>query len=165
MAIESELKFRVRDFSAIRKRLKQLGAKRISSYFEHNTLFRAPQGFTLRLRKKHGKGILTLKGPLLPGAVKRREEIEAAVSYPQAFQTLRALGIRFVYEKRREEWKFKNAVIALDALPILGKVIEIEAAPAAVKTVAKKLGLKNGTKASYIDLFKKAKPGKKRFTF
>ena len=166
MAIETELKFRVRDFKTIRTRLRKLGAKRVGRHKEENTLFHARPGFTLRMRKINVRGILTTKGRKLPGRAKRRPELETEVPYAPVFRVLSLLGIRIVYQKKREDWTYRNCLISLDELPVIGKFVEIEARnESRIKAVAQALKLGRGTKISYPQLFNRAAPKRKSFRF
>jgi adenylate cyclase class 2 len=55
---------------------------------------------------------------------------------------LNALGLarRFRYQKRREEWRWGNCIIALDETPI-GRFVEIEADPGEIRRAVVALGL------------------------
>ena len=166
MAIETELKFRVHDFGPVRQRLKKLGAKRVAQYKEENTLFHTHPGHTLRLRKKNGCGILTVKGLKLPGRAKRRPELETLVLYKPLLKVLSLLGIRIIYQKKREDWKYKSALISLDTLPKIGKWVEIEArSESTIQNIAKKLRIGRGTKESYPKLLTSGAPKRKSFRF
>ena len=130
---EIEVKLRVEDPAALRRRLARLKLRpaRAGRVHEHNTLFDTPQGGLaqhgqlLRIRKEDLAGkprtargaVLTYKGPAVPGAgqpqagkgrYKIREELEAAVADPERLRLiLERLGLRgwFRYEKYRTSYR------------------------------------------------------------
>jgi adenylate cyclase class 2 len=117
-------------------------------------------GTALRVRTDGEHAYLTFKGPVLPGPLKAREEIETeAASSPAMLAILAALGYApvFRYEKYREEYTATGAVVAIDETPI-GAFIEIEGEPAAIHTLAGRLGFgpAHFVTASYRALFVEA---------
>ena len=131
---EVEVKLRVADLAALRRRLARLGARPAlrGRVHEMNTLYDTPQGGLakhgqlLRLRvekpsrKAAGAGnsraVLTYKGPAEPAAspaapgrrYKVRDELEVGVADPQQLGAiLEALGLRgwFRYEKFRTRYQ------------------------------------------------------------
>ena len=86
------------------------------------------RGCALRIRTESGKSLLTLKGPIQPGAMKVREEHETVVGdgavLLRVFEEL-GLHVWFRYEKYREEYAAEEVTIALDETPV-GTFIEIE---------------------------------------
>ena len=100
------------------------------------------RGGTLRVRRDGTGGFITFKGPVQPGAVKSREEIETSVGSADVAETIvLALGFRRVFhaEKYREEYLIGNARVTIDETPI-GVFVEIEAAPALIDVTAARLG-------------------------
>jgi adenylate cyclase class 2 len=96
----------------------------------------------LRVRRELGHSVLTFKGPVLPGAVKIREEYETIVADGDALLTiLDELGLRvwFRYEKYREEFAAGDVVIAIDETPI-GVFVEIEGSETHIAHAAACLG-------------------------
>jgi adenylate cyclase class 2 len=93
---------------------------------------------TLRIRRDGSRGILTFKGPVQPGPVKTREEIETGVGDVEAMTGIvTALGYApfFRAQKYREEFEVPGttvAKVALDETP-MGVYVEIEAE---VETIA-----------------------------
>jgi adenylate cyclase, class 2 len=131
----------VDDHEPVRRKLRELGAARVSDVLELNRFFDArddalrTSGRGLRLRtnsnldSKQVIHIITYKGPRQPGPLKRREEIEVAVDDPDAATALlESLGfaLALTFEKRRETWKLDECKIELDELPHLGRYLEIE---------------------------------------
>src|SRR5690348_5716834 len=85
--VETELQFRVAGPKLARERLRRLGfeaasggTREINWIFddERGTLRR--QGRLLRLRQSGERWLLTIKGPRMPGVLKRRPEAETAVA-------------------------------------------------------------------------------------
>jgi adenylate cyclase class 2 len=140
MSDEIEAKMKVPDFSAILQKLRERGATRKGSELETNIFFDTPdaalrkadKGMRLRIAiSERGikKCIVTFKGPLQSGPLKKRQEIEFVVSGPKAVTDLFAqLGYHetLSFEKRRESWLFHECEVELDELPFLGKYVEIE---------------------------------------
>lgn len=169
MPLEVEAKLKIADHAAVRERLRALGASCQGRVIETNHIFDSPdrtllaRGRGLRVRASltlDGRklGTLTYKGPLRPGDLKSREEIETPLEDPQAAAAiLTALGfieaVRF--EKRRESWHFNECHIELDEVPHLGCYIEIEGPDeAAIRRVQDSLGLAHLSHihASYVAL-------------
>jgi adenylate cyclase class 2 len=158
MAIEIEAKMKAADLEAIRRALRAHGATRYGSELETNAFFDTSTaglkaaGKGLRLRSaidEFGKAryVVTSKGPLLPGELKRREEIEFAVDDPAAAAALfENLGFAqtISFQKRRESWRFADCKVELDEMPYLGTFVEIEGpGEEKVMSARKALGLAN----------------------
>lgn len=100
------------------------------------------RGCALRVRDDGGTAFLTWKGPVAPGPLKVREELEtSAASAERLLAIVAALGYRpvFRYEKYREEHALPGALIAIDETPI-GTFVEIEGEAAAIHDYAARLG-------------------------
>ncbi len=100
------------------------------------------RGCALRVRHDGARGFITFKGPLLPGPVKSREEIETTVGDPDvAERVVTSLGYhrRFRAQKHREEYRVGDAHVAVDETP-MGVFVEIEATPETIDGVASALG-------------------------
>lgn len=114
-------------------------------------------GSALRVRTDGDRAFLTFKGPVQPGPMKTREEIETdAGSGTALLAILAAIGYTpaFRYEKYREEYAADGAVIAIDETPI-GTFVEIEGTAAAIDRLALRLGFSRAdfVTASYRTLF------------
>jgi adenylate cyclase, class 2 len=175
---EIEVKIAAKDLGALRDTLRDEGASLLASAHEEvNDLYDyAPDepsrtlsgsGRTVRLRTAAGKAILTYKGKArFQNGVKTREEREIEVSDAgEAEGILAGLGLsrRFRYEKRREEWRFEECIVALDETPI-GSFVEVEGDPASIRRVFVRLGLDFGEAIpySYAELYhrrRKEQPG------
>lgn len=148
---EIEIKLPAPDLDAVRGRLRESGARLVAPrHFESNDLYDdsegsiAKRGCTLRLRRTPQGSVLTFKGPAqFSAGVKSREERETGVADPDELdRILSGLGYRprFRYEKHREEWSLERCVVALDETPI-GRFVEIEGDPTAIREVIPRLGL------------------------
>lgn len=160
---ETELKFRVDDFSSIRKKLRALRATCIWKGEEENWLFDTPD-FKIRrgnqaLRiKTMGNTSLTLKtGKKVVRGAKVAEEYQVMITDAKIGRTiLERLGYRVTlhYKKHREHWKLRKSYIELDTLEDGRKFVEIESTHDGIKKIARKLNLDfaKGTPESYTKL-------------
>jgi adenylate cyclase class 2 len=120
-------------------------------------------GTALRVRADGDRAFLTFKGPVQPGPLKVRQELEtAAHSSATLLAILAALGYApvFRHEKYREEYRADGAVIAIDETPI-GTFVEIEGDADAIERLAASLGFapSDYMTDSYRALFVAAVPG------
>ncbi len=148
---ETEVKLPAADLAAVRDRLERSGAELASPrHDESNDLYDdsmrqlSGSGRTVRLRRAGVQTTLTYKGSArFEDGAKVREERESEVSDAAEIDAiLRALGLerRFRYEKRREEWRHADCLVALDETPI-GNFVEIEGAPPAIRKLITDLQL------------------------
>jgi adenylate cyclase, class 2 len=96
----------------------------------------------LRVRVENGKSRLTYKGPVQPGLMKVREELETVVGDGEILlRVLRELGLHvwFRYEKYREEFAHEDVIVAIDETPV-GIFVEIEGSERGIATMADALG-------------------------
>jgi adenylate cyclase class 2 len=94
------------------------------------------------VRCEGGKSLLTYKGPVLPGLVKIRDELETVVADGEVLlAVLEQLGLHvwFRYEKFREEFSADDVVMAVDDTPV-GTFVELEGGEAAIHATARALG-------------------------
>jgi len=169
MRPEIEIKLAVHDPDAIRRRLAELGFRRVSRRsFERNTLFDfADQRLRkadslLRLRWQGKRSLLTFKGPRAgDDRFKERPEIETdAKDGWDAERILKALGLcaSFRYEKWRTVYRRRDdpehAEVTYDETPI-GTYLELEGPKRWIDAVARGLGLGRGDyiTASYGQLY------------
>lgn len=150
--LEVEVKFLVRDLTAVRRRLLERGAivtkERV---FERNLRFDTPdrslqtQDKLLRLRQDTAVTV-TFKGmtDAQAGSEARvREELEfEAGDFDTVALLFRRLGFEPVqtYEKYRETFALDDVEVVLDEMPY-GGFVELEGAEADLKTAAADLGL------------------------
>lgn len=156
MALEREIKLRFDSAAQAREQVLALGATPLlGRRLQEDCLLDTEDErlrrhrSTLRVRSECGKALLTFKGPVIPAAVKIREEHEIVVSDGQALRTiLEELGLHvwFRYEKYREEFTADDVVIAVDETPV-GVFVEIEGGEDAINQTALALGR---TPADYI---------------
>ena len=96
----------------------------------------------LRVRMENGKSRLTFKGPVQPGAMKVREELETVVGDGEMLlRVLKELGLHvwFRYEKYREEFAHEDVIVAIDETPV-GVFVEIEGSEQGIASTAEALG-------------------------
>ena len=156
MPKEIEIKFRVADLPALRRKLRSAGFREITPRtHELNALYDLPgqklrkRGQMLRLRKYGRRWTLTHKAKSQDARHKTRVELETAVDNGEQMDTiLRALGFSpsFRYEKYRAEWSDGRGHVLVDETPI-GDFGEIEGAPRWIDATACALGLRP---ANYI---------------
>jgi adenylate cyclase, class 2 len=162
---EIEVKLPVSDLEALRRKLADAGAQpRSAEHDESNVLYDdidhrlSSSGRTVRLRRAAGRATLTYKGAArFEAGAKLREEREVEVSDAgEAEAILAGVGLtpRFRYDKRRQEWDYEGAVVALDRTPI-GDFVEVEADPATIRRVLSLLGLdaSEASPYSYAELY------------
>lgn len=133
--LEIEVKARVGDVEATKKRLAQLGAKYLREekqedlYFNHPSRDFASTDEALRLRSAGGRSYLTYKGPKVDSLTKTRVEHETKVEdYEEARRILEGLGFDAVLavNKTRQLYALGEYVISLDSVEGLGDFIEVE---------------------------------------
>ena len=99
-------------------------------------------GTALRLRRDRDHAVLTVKGPVLPGAVKIREELETSIGDARIAEAmLVALGFQpyFRAQKYREEYTIGSAHLSVDEAPV-GVFVEVEGTPEEIGRVTVLLG-------------------------
>jgi adenylate cyclase class 2 len=147
--IEREIKLRFDEAGAAREAILGAGAtpsrgRRLQEDF----LLDAPDNrlrdrrSILRVRTEQGRSLLTFKGPVQPSPMKLREERETVAADGETLlYILEQLGFRvwFRYQKYREEFGWKDALIALDETPI-GVFVEIEGSEQTIVEAAAALG-------------------------
>jgi len=168
MPIEIEAKMKVENFEGVLGALREKGGTELGSWVETDSFFdtkdrallAADKGLRLRVavdsNTKKLEALLTHKGPVGHGALKKRQETQTGVADAQSMaMLLEQLGfVQWLkYQKRRQSWKIDECRVELDEIPHLGKFVEIEGpSDAAVMKVREKLGLAGLTllKASYV---------------
>jgi len=168
MPIEIEAKMKVENFDQISAVLKAQGASSLGEHIETDTFFDTPdrtllaadKGLRLRValdvKTNKTEALLTYKGPVAHGELKKRQEIQTPLADPHAMAMLfEQLGFKqsLRYQKRRQSWQLDSCRIELDEIPHLGKFVEIEGfSDQAVMNVRQKLGLASSPliKTSYI---------------
>ncbi len=163
---EIEQKFRVKNPALVRKKIRSLKARRVSSGFEENQVFdlaRLGVEGILRLRKTGKKGKLTFKGPRLDGVYKKRVEVESDVDHGSMHTIFQLLNWKpfFRYSKTREEYKLGKIFITLDYLKGKGWFAEIEASEKDIRKTALKLGFKDSDREerTYLEILGYKRPG------
>ena len=168
MATEIEVKFALRERTALLRKLNELGGERLyPETFEDNIVLDRrgelrTKGALLRVRKFGRYSIATFKGPMsIEGGVKSREEVQTGVeSFELAIQLFDSLGYKpvFRYQKFREVWRVREVEVVLDRTPI-GDYFEIEGPLDVIRNVATELGMNmdNAIRQTYADLYRQAR--------
>ena len=169
-SVEVEVKLRVRGgLRELVELLDALGYLAVSDeaqldvYFSHPCYDFSSRDEALRLRVSGGRAVLCYKGPRQPSRVKKRLEVEVAVSDASStVRLLKALGFRELarIEKRRRVFKRSNVTIALDEVKGLGPFVEVEApSESAVLKAMYELGFseKDIVRETYLELALKSK--------
>ena len=154
--LEREIKLRFTSAQEAREAVLALGASPVRERrFQDDALFDnereelRQRRCALRLRREDARSYLTFKGPVQPGPMKLREELETAVADAGVLQrVLERLDLRvwFRYQKYREEYALGGVVVAIDETPI-GTFVELEGTEAGITAAATALGR---TTADYI---------------
>ncbi len=141
MGVEIEAKLPVPALDPVRLALADVSATLLARVVETNHIYDSSDGrlhrngsaLRLRINTPTAEGepttVLTFKGPVEPGSLKRRREVEVAVGdAAAALDILAALGFieRLVYRKRRESYRLDDCRVELDEVPHLGCFVEIE---------------------------------------
>ena len=147
--LEHEIKLQFADVSAARQAVLSIGGQLVEprrliddQLFDSADGRMAKQGTSLRLRRDGARVQMTVKGPVLAGPVKTREEFETPVGDASTVeQMLGMLGFRAVFrsQKYREEYAVDAARIAIDEAPF-GVFVEIEGSEADIHQVSGRLG-------------------------
>lgn len=167
-AIESEIKFRVTDRTALEAKLAAAGFHlQTPSTFESNTLYDTPERSLrarrelVRIRKYGERWVLTHKRVPDDGVSedrhKHRVETETEIEDgPTLAEVFRSVGLEpvFCYEKWRSEWSDGEGHCVVDETPI-GVFAELEGRPEWIDHVAAELGIEPEERltASYGRLF------------
>ncbi len=166
---EIELKVIFKNFKDIKKKLRDLKAKKINPksfekniIYDHKNINLKRKGVLLRLRKFGKKNILTLKKASKgKEGFKVREEINLDVeSFGKTETILKSLGFfeTFSYEKWRENYAYKGLTISLDETKV-GNFMEVEGEYEDILNFLKEIGVskENTLTLTYMDLFKSLK--------
>jgi adenylate cyclase class 2 len=148
---EIEVKIRIPDLTSILAQLHEAGFHETAErQFEANTLYDTPENrlrqgsMILRLRQFGSHGVITWKGPGVPGPYKSRPELETSVGSVQTLDqilTFIGFGPSFRYEKYRREFQSDDTAgtVTLDETPI-GIFLELEGPGIWIDRTAKTLG-------------------------
>ncbi len=135
MAMEREVKLRVKDREMLLKMLRELGAQPVSRktqhdhYLDMNDDLLRSRGDSLRVREEEDDCYITFKGKQLNDELKLREELETRVENCKVMlEIMNRLGFveKITVKKVRESYKLKGAIIEVDLVDGLGDFIEIE---------------------------------------
>jgi len=156
--IEREIKLEFSSVEAARAAVGALGLPALRPRrLQDDALYDLPggslqqRGVTLRLRLDGTDGVLTWKGPVQPGPMKTRPEIESTIGEPEAMrQILESLGfgVVFRYQKYRQESGERGCIVTIDETPV-GVFVEIEGEASRIAETAARLGF---TVADYLTI-------------
>ncbi len=133
--INLELKYFCKDFTAIRKVLKEIGAKKIIIKKQKDYFFNLPKN---KDPKNPARLKLRVEGKKQTLIFYQRANFSAKSSTPSdnillpvndadlSPFLLKALGVRVIVEKTRELWKKDNTVFHLDKVKGVGDIFEVE---------------------------------------
>jgi adenylate cyclase, class 2 len=168
VAVETEIKFRVKDLAALSGRLREMGFHLDTPRsFESNVLYdfrdRQMRARTeiLRIRNYNGRCVLTHKRlpDDRPGEDRHKHRIETETDVADGnalAEVFRSLGLvpAFRYEKWRTEWSDGEGHCVVDETPI-GNFAELEGTPEWIDRSATRLGISDHEKLtlSYGRLF------------
>lgn len=177
MSFEVELKFRVLDPAAFRRRLEALAAigpprSEVDLYFRHPARDFAATDEALRIRRKGPENSITYKGPKIDATTKTRREVDLPLPPGEATaeawtELLRLLDFTPVAEVRKTRckahvvWRGRRIEVSLDDVEGVGTFVELElivepdaldAARESVLSLAAQLGLEHGERRSYLEL-------------
>ena len=153
--LETELKFKVKDLSAIEKKVKKAGGKYIRTAHETNYFYIAKKRM---MRLRTDPPTLTFKGP-----VKYVRGIRTCfeMNVDLTKNAMRYLKPFFIgshrFKKKRKTYKMHGVLIELDKVKGLGQFVEIEGSIKGIKKVQKILGLKKPHKHTYGQMIMKKK--------
>jgi len=147
--LEREIKLRFQSAQDAREAVLAIGATLVRGRrFQDDALFDnereelRQRRSALRLRREDARSFLTFKGPVQPGPMKLREELETAVADADVIErVLEHLELRvwFRYQKYREEYVLDDVVVAIDETPI-GTFVELEGTQAGITAAAAAMG-------------------------
>jgi adenylate cyclase, class 2 len=147
--VEREIKLRFDSAEAARDAVRAAGATPLHGRrFQEDCLLDASderlkhERSVLRIRTEGNRSLLTFKGPVQPGLMKVREELETVVADGELMRlVLERLGLHvwFRYQKYREEFGREDVIVAIDETP-LGVFVEIEGSEDGITSMARALG-------------------------
>jgi predicted adenylyl cyclase CyaB len=124
-----EIKCRLRDRSAVEKRLRALRAKRQWSHKQRDTFFAVPSGW-LKLREETGKSpeMIAYQRPVQVGGPRLSDYDVIKIKDPLRWKSLllRVLPGAGTVRKTRTLWRYKHTRIHLDRVVGLGDFLELE---------------------------------------
>ncbi|HEX4146150.1 MAG TPA: class IV adenylate cyclase [Pirellulales bacterium] len=185
MHYEVEQKFVLANPADMQARLSALGAQaagacdQVDCYFSHPARDFAQTDEALRIRRVNGQTRITYKGPKIDRETKTRQEIElplpaGATTADDFGRLLVALGFAPVAEVRKHRrtfdltWQGYSVEAALDEVAGLGHFVELEisaneesvdAARAALVSLAARLELAASERRSYLELLLERRAG------
>lgn len=178
MSYEVEMKFPLNDTKHFVPLLRGIGAEEVETeshvdrYFNHPARDFAETDEALRLRSIGEGNVVTYKGPKIDPITKTRHEIEirytpgkdVAAEFAEMLTLLgfqESLSVKKTRRVFHLDWQDREVEVLLDDVEGLGQYAEIEtialegdqdAAKECVLTLAKKLGLEESERRSYLQM-------------
>lgn len=127
-----ELKYFCDDFDEIRKTLKRIGAKKVTTKGQKDYFFNLPASksnprLKLRIEGKNQTLVYYERPDFEQGKATTAKVTLLPVKDKKLLNFLKkSLGVKAVVEKTREQWSKSNAVFNLDKVKCVGNIFEIE---------------------------------------
>ena len=134
LRLNRELKAYCKDFSTVRRLLRDHGAVFVEVKEQVDHYYHLPAGNAdagtrrLKLRIENGKGELIYYCERQEASARTSRFRIAEANDPQIGEVLAAaLGVRAVVRKQRELWRKDNVIFNLDTVDRVGRILEVEA--------------------------------------
>ena len=161
---EIEIKIKLTDAEALKKKVESLGGKKVSEDLEQDIYYDNDSGLydsgkVLRLRKLNNGNLLTVKDPQEEheNLLIRGETQTSVADFDRMHEILQKLGFKEKYRKEKfsTHYLLDGMELLFHKLPFLGDFLEIEANEQALKNFLPRLGLsiEQGLNRGYHKLF------------
>lgn len=145
--VNLELKYFCKDFAALRRTLREIGAKKVGTFAQKDYFFNLPlpkEKVEPRLKLRIQKGTQTLIYYKRPDFSQKQATSADIILLKVKDKKLlpflqKTLGVKAVVSKKRELWKKENTVFHLDKVRGIGKIFEIESTIQGNRKIAEKI--------------------------
>lgn len=168
--VETETKYQVRDVSALRALISNLGYDAVGEptwqrdeYFDTEEKLCERLDYVVRVRKEDRSLMIALKGPRswVAGKEYSRIELEVPAGHERKVRDAllnRGFEITWFFEKKRDTFRHANetVLIALDEVPEIGYFVEIEGSLQKVRSLETQLATALGEQETrnYAELYR-----------